>query len=213
MNIRRYTNQATKIFKLIKSDIGRPFTDQVSDLIYPELASDALEVLRTLVFIQKQIPAKDGRWFLIRIMPYRTLDDRIEGLVITFVNITDLKKTEVKLHETEQINRLLINSSSDIIIELSNDFLITEFNPEAEKFFGKKCEDVMDRNFIQMFVHENDRKKYLKELMEMLSSLQNKKLKMRVIDAGRLIKEGEWSASVLQNSLENTTGIFLSLKR
>jgi two-component system CheB/CheR fusion protein len=95
LNIRRYTNQATKIFKLIKSDIGRPFTDQVSDLVYPDLSADALEVLRTLVFIQKQIPAKDGRWFTIRIMPYRTFDDRIDGLVITFINNSDLKQLEV----------------------------------------------------------------------------------------------------------------------
>ena len=138
LNIRRYTNQATKIFKLIKSDIGRPFTDQVSDLIYPELAADAIEVLRTLVFIQKQIPTRDGRWFFIRIMPYRTLDDRIEGLVITFINISDLKRTEIKLHETDQINRLLINSSSDVIIELSADLNILEFNHEAEKSFRKK---------------------------------------------------------------------------
>ena len=111
LNIRRYTIQATKIFKLIKSDIGRPFTDLVSDLIYPELAADALEVLRTLVFIQKQIPSKDeGRWFSVRITPYRTFDDRIDGLVITFINISDLKQAEVKLHETEQIHRLFINS-------------------------------------------------------------------------------------------------------
>ncbi|MGB8358267.1 MAG: chemotaxis protein CheB, partial [Bacteroidales bacterium] len=80
LNIRRFTLAATKIFKLIKSDIGRPFTDQTSDLNYPELADDALEVLRTLVFIQKEIPARDGRWFLVRIMPYRTYDDRIDGL-------------------------------------------------------------------------------------------------------------------------------------
>jgi two-component system CheB/CheR fusion protein len=126
LNIRRYTNQATKIFKLIKSDIGRPFTDQVSDLIYPELADDASEVLRTLVFIQKQIPTRDGRWFFIRIMPYRTLDDRIEGLVITFINISDLKRAEIKLQEREQINRLLISSSSDVIIELSADLNILE---------------------------------------------------------------------------------------
>ena len=159
LNIRRFTNQATKIFKLIKSDIGRPFTDQVSDLIYPELASDALEVLRTLVFIQKQIPTRDGRWFFIRIMPYRTLDDRIEGLVITFINITDLKQAEVKLHETEQINRLLINSSSDVIIELSTDFKILEFSPEAEKFFGKNREEALNRNYIQMFVPEPVAKK------------------------------------------------------
>ena len=103
LNIRRYTNQATKIFKLIKSDIGRPFTDQVSQLIYPELAEDALEVLRTLMFIEKQIPTKDGRWFSTRIMPYRTFDDRIEGLVITFINISDLKKAEEKLNETEPV--------------------------------------------------------------------------------------------------------------
>ena len=172
LNIRRYTNQATKIFKLIKSDIGRPFTDQVSDLIYPELAADALEVLRTLVFIQKQIPTRDGRWFFIRIMPYRTFDDRIDGLVITFINISDLKQVEVKLHETEQINRLLLNSSSDIIIKLSTDLKILEFNPEAEKFFGKKHEDAVNQNFIQMFVPEQVRKKTEKDLNKLLNEMR-----------------------------------------
>jgi two-component system CheB/CheR fusion protein len=213
LNIRRFTNQTTKIFKLIKSDIGRPFTDQVSDLIYPELASDALEVLRTLVFVQKQIPAKDGRWFFIRIMPYRTLDDRIEGLVITFINISDLKHVEVKLHETEQINRLLINSSSDVIIELSTDLKILEFSPEAEKFFGKKCEDAVNRNYIQMFVPEPMRKKSEKDLNKLLNELHGGKFKMQVLAAGGNVPEVEWSASVLQNNLNIATGIILLLKR
>ncbi|MFO7659221.1 MAG: chemotaxis protein CheB [Bacteroidales bacterium] len=98
LNIRSFTPQATKIFKLIKGDIGRPFTDLVSDLIYPGLYDDSLEVLRTLIIIQKQIPTKDGRCFSIRIMPYRTFDDRIDGLVITFINLSILKQVEVKLH-------------------------------------------------------------------------------------------------------------------
>jgi two-component system CheB/CheR fusion protein len=213
LNIRRFTNQATKIFKLIKSDIGRPFTDQVSDLIYPELATDALEVLRTLVFIQKQIPTRDGRWFFIRIMPYRTLDDRIEGLVITFINISDLKQVEVKLHETEQINRLLINSSSDVIIELSKDLNILEFSPEAEKFFGKKREEAVNRNYIQMFVPEPVRKKSEKDLNKLLNEWPGGKFKMQVIVTGGNISEVEWSASVLQNNLKMATGIILSLKR
>jgi two-component system CheB/CheR fusion protein len=118
LNIRRFTNEATKIFKLINTDIGRPFTDQVSDLIYPELSADALDVLRTLVFIQKQIPTRDGRWFSIRIMPYRTFDDRIDGLVITFVNNSDIKHLESELLETEQMHRLILNSCSDVIIRL-----------------------------------------------------------------------------------------------
>lgn len=96
LKIRRYTNQATKIFKLIKSDIGRPITDQVSDINYPEMVEDALKVLNTLVFIEKQISGKDGQWFNVRIMPYRTFEDRIDGLVITFINISEFKKT---IHE------------------------------------------------------------------------------------------------------------------
>lgn len=103
LNIRRYTDQATKIFKLIKSDIGRPFTDQVSQLLYPDLEEDALEVLRTLIFIEKQIPTKDGRWYSIRIMPYRTLDDRIDGLVITFIDISKLKMVEEKLNKLNKL--------------------------------------------------------------------------------------------------------------
>ena len=110
LNIRRYTNQATKIFKLIKSDIGRPFTDQFSDLTYPEMTSDAFEVLKTLVYIQKQIPTSDDRWFTIRIMPYLTSDDRIDGLVITFINVTESKKLEAKLRETERLYHLLKKS-------------------------------------------------------------------------------------------------------
>jgi two-component system CheB/CheR fusion protein len=102
LNIRRFTNQATKIFKFIKSDIGRPFTDQVSDLLYPEMADDAMDVLRTLVFKEKQIPGKDGQWFSIRIMPYRTFDDRIDGLVITFINITELKQMEARIIEIKK---------------------------------------------------------------------------------------------------------------
>ena len=83
------------------------------------------------------MPTKDGRWFSIRIMPYRTLDDRIDGIVITFFNISDLKEVEVKLHETEQLNRLLLNSTSDIIIKLSTDLKIAEMNPSAETILEK----------------------------------------------------------------------------
>ncbi len=140
LNIRRYTNQATKIFKFIKGDIGRPFTDQVSQLIYPKLTEDALEVLRTLIFIEKQIPTEDGRWFSTRIMPYRTFDDRIDGLVITFIDITDLKQADEKLNETGQMFQLLLNSTSEVIIKLSTDWKILEFNSAAEEFFGIKRE-------------------------------------------------------------------------
>ena len=213
LNIRRFTFQATKIIKLIKSDIGRPFTDLVTDLVYPELSADALEVLKTLVFIQKPIPTKDGRWFNIRIMPYRTLDDRIDGLVITFINISELKKVELKLHETEQVNNLLFDSSSDILIKLSTDLKITEFNTTAEKFFGTKREDVLNRNYIQLFIPKTERKGTENSINKLQSQLLNSKFKMQVIAAGDKMPVVKCSVNVLFNSLKIATGMILSLKK
>jgi two-component system CheB/CheR fusion protein len=97
LNVRRFTPQATKIIKLIAADAGRPITDLASELKYPELADDAREVLRKLASVEKPINARDGRWFTVRIMPYRTVDDRIDGVVITFANITVSKTLEAKL--------------------------------------------------------------------------------------------------------------------
>ena len=97
LNVRRFTPQATQIIKLIPADVGRPITDLASDLRYPELAGDAHEVLRTLATTEKPIASRDGRWFTVRVMPYRTLDDRIDGVVITFADITAAKKLEAQL--------------------------------------------------------------------------------------------------------------------
>jgi len=146
-------------------------------------------------------------------MPYRTLDDRIEGLVITFINISDLKRAEIKLHEREQINRSLINSSSDVIIELSADLNILEFSPEAERFFGTNREDAVNHNYIQMFVPKPAQKKSVKDLNKLMNELQGGKLRMQVTTTGDKTSDVECSAIVLQNNLKMATGIILLLKR
>ena len=212
LNIRRFTNQATKIFKLIKSDIGRPFTDQVSDLIYPELATDAIEVLRTLVFVQKQITTSDGRWFSTRIMPYRTFDDRIDGLVITFFNISDYKKVEVELNETRQMHGLLLNLSTDIIIKLSTQWKIEEFNVGAEKFFGKKMAQALNKNYFQLFIPESFQKKAEKELNKILNEREDATCQLHVITGGGSIEIVDWSVNVLLNDMKMPTGMILITK-
>jgi PAS domain-containing protein len=103
LKVRRFTTQATKIIKLIPGDVGRPITDLASDLLYPELSADATEVLRKLSFAERPVNSRDGRWFTVRIMPYRTLDDRIDGVVITFGDITTAKTLEAQLREKHDI--------------------------------------------------------------------------------------------------------------
>ena len=102
LNIRRYTDQVTTIFKLRTTDLGRPFTDLVSNLQYPEIESHARQVLKSLSSIEKAISTNDNRWFNVRIMPYRTLDDRIDGLVMTFTDITFAKKLEIELKKANE---------------------------------------------------------------------------------------------------------------
>ncbi|AWI81120.1 chemotaxis protein CheB [Parazoarcus communis] len=99
MLLRRFSSHATKIFKLISGDVGRPLSHIVTDLDYPGLRDDAMEVLRTLMFCEKEIETHDGRWYRARIMPYRTQDNVINGVVITFIDISETKKLEASLRE------------------------------------------------------------------------------------------------------------------
>jgi len=97
LHIRRFTTGADKLFKLIPADVGRPLSDITSDLLYPGMIEEAREVLRTLIFSEKQTATVDGRWFSVRIMPYRTMEDVIDGVVITFADITAAKTLEAEL--------------------------------------------------------------------------------------------------------------------
>ena len=97
LNVRRYTDQIKRIVNLREADIGRPLTDLSTTLVYPGLYDDAKETLRTLSFIEKQVATTDGLWFLVRIKPYRTLANVIQGVVITLIDITAAKELESRL--------------------------------------------------------------------------------------------------------------------
>jgi len=99
LKVRRFTPQTLDIVKLIPGDIGRPITDLVNQLDYPELVDDANEVLRTLIFRERQVFANNERCFRVRIMPYRTQSNRIDGLVVTFVDISAMKELESTMRE------------------------------------------------------------------------------------------------------------------
>jgi chemotaxis methyl-accepting protein methylase len=99
LHVRRFTPGANKLFKLLPGDAGRPLSDIANDLVYAHMIEEAREVLRTLVFSEKQITTTDGRWFSVRIMPYRTMEDVIDGVVMTFTDITAAKTLEAKLIE------------------------------------------------------------------------------------------------------------------
>jgi two-component system CheB/CheR fusion protein len=97
LRITRYTPPAVSLFNLIPSDVGRPLTDLTTQLAYPELAADELNVLRQLVPIEREVQLTDGTCYLARLLPYRTIEDHIAGVVLTFVDITERKHNEEAL--------------------------------------------------------------------------------------------------------------------
>ncbi len=153
LNIRRFTDSMTEIIKLRKTDVGRPFTELASWLLYPEIERHALEVLDTLIPVETTIATHDGRWFVARTMPYRTIDYRIDGLVMTFSDITAAKKLvmEVKLVNdalaiSETRYRRLFETSQDGILILDAETgLIQDVNPFLIKLLGYAKEQFLEK--------------------------------------------------------------------
>ena len=99
LQIKRYTPQIQQLFNITSADIGRPLQHFTHNLEYDLMASDADESLRSLRSLEREIRSNDGRWFMARVRPYRTTDDRIDGVVFTFVDISERKETEERLRE------------------------------------------------------------------------------------------------------------------
>ncbi|HRQ66827.1 MAG TPA: PAS domain-containing protein, partial [Xanthomonadaceae bacterium] len=94
LNVRRFTDRAAKLISLREVDIGRPLSELASSLQYPELHEDAEETLRTLAPSERCIETSTGRRFKVRIMPYRRQDNRIDGVVITLLDVTAAAEQE-----------------------------------------------------------------------------------------------------------------------
>ncbi len=126
----------------------------VSDLQYPEIAAHAEEVLRSLIFKETDISASNERWFTVRIMPYRTFDDRIDGLVITFIDISKARQLEIEIASTN-FNQYEKQSSE---LATANKKLVSE-NKEKQK----RADELVIANK-QLLVDNKEKKKLEAEL-------------------------------------------------
>ncbi|NML45205.1 PAS domain S-box protein [Ramlibacter sp. G-1-2-2] len=139
LRITRYTPSAVSLFNLIPTDVGRPLTDLTTQLQYPELGSDEQRVLERLVPVEREVGQTDGSWYLARLLPYRTIEDRIAGVVLSFINITERKQAE----EVRLWLSAVVTSTADGIVSFSLDQTILSWNAGAERIFGYTAEDAI----------------------------------------------------------------------
>jgi len=123
MRIRMFTPPISELFNITETDIGRAITDFTSRLLYDGIEDDARTVLRDLSPLETEVQSRDGRWFIIRLRPYRTVEDKINGVVLTFVDITSRRKVENELRESQSNYQVLFDSIDEgfAIIEIAFD--------------------------------------------------------------------------------------------
>ncbi len=122
LRVMRYTPATVSFFNLIPSDTGRPLADLKSQVDYPELIADAQAVLRSLVPVEREVGKLDGGWFLARLLPYRTTDDRIGGVVLTLVDISARKQAEAALLQSETQMRSFVMVSTNTVYNMNADW-------------------------------------------------------------------------------------------
>jgi len=162
--IRRFTPAVIKIFNLIHTDIGRPISDITAKIQIKDLHDHAKEVLRTLTRQELEVQDENGVWYSMRIMPYRTLENVIDGVVINFVDVSNLK-------EVKQLSRLatVVRDSNDAVTVQDLDGNILAWNKGAVQMYGWSEAEALEMNARQL-VPQNKRK----ELTTLLKMVKNK---------------------------------------
>jgi two-component system CheB/CheR fusion protein len=150
LNIKRFTPAAMRLFRLLPGDIDRPVSDLARFSDVERLVDDARQVLETLTPIERETRTAGGEHFLRRTLPYRTLQDRIEGVVVTFTDITELKRTSESLRRYATV----IKDSNDAVIVHDLEGHIVAWNRGAQTVYGYPESEILNSNFAALLPEE-----------------------------------------------------------
>jgi two-component system CheB/CheR fusion protein len=150
LRVMRFTPAASTIINLIPSDVGRPVAHIVSNLAgYDRLVADTQEVLDTLVPKEIEVATNAGKFYTLRIQPYRTLENVIEGAVISFVDITAMVQTREELRKANDLLRLavVVRDAHDAVTVQDLEGNTRAWNPAATRMYGWSESEALRLNF------------------------------------------------------------------
>jgi two-component system CheB/CheR fusion protein len=154
--IKLFTARARDIFNLLPTDIGRKLSDITNTLNYDRLHGDVDGVLERLQPFEAELDTRGGRSYLMRILPYRTSDDHIDGVVLSFVDISTRRQAERNLVTSDQRFRLLIESAVDYaIFTMTSAGIVDSWNTGAERMFGYPIDAIVGTSASVLFTPED----------------------------------------------------------
>lgn len=128
LKIRRFTKEATKLIKLITSDVGRPLSDIVSTINYPTMIKDIEQVIEKVAFKEKEVFTTEGKWYKVKIMPYKTSKNVIDGATITFMDINKIKIIQEKMQLALNYAENIINTVKEPLIIIDQHLMVVSAN-------------------------------------------------------------------------------------
>nr|WP_145547003.1 PAS domain S-box protein [Variovorax boronicumulans] len=155
LRITRFTPSAVALFNLIPTDVGRPLSDLTSHLDYPNLGSDAAQVLERLAPIEHEVDEEGGNRFLVRMLPYRTLDDHIGGVVLTFVDITERKRGQEALRRSEERFSAIAEQATVGLVQTTLEGRISFVNRSYCAMLGYDEKELLGRNVLDLVAPED----------------------------------------------------------
>lgn len=154
--VRRFTPAVRDLLDLIPSDVGRPLADLRRKFNDPDMLSDAQDVLDRQIPVEREVASESGRTYLRRVLTYRTQDDRIDGVVVAFVDVTDRRRAEAAVRASEEHRRLILASAVDFaILTIADDRTITSWSPGAVVMFGYAEAEILGRPIDLLFTPED----------------------------------------------------------
>ena len=156
LRIKRFTPRAADLFSIIASDIGRSLLYLTHKLDYDALAEDVNATFDTLRLVEREVRSSEGRCYIVRLLPYRTNEDRIEGAVMTFFDITLRRQAEEQAQAIEARMRMVAESSDDFaLITMDEEGRTTSWNKGAEALFGYGEREMLGQTLDLLFVPED----------------------------------------------------------
>ncbi len=150
LKIRRFTTLAQQVFNLIPTDLGRPFSDIQPNLVLPELGASIQETIDTLVTKEQEVQDRMGRWYSLRIRPYRTLDNRIDGVVMGSIDIDTLKRSAMGLEAARDYANAIVETVRQPLLVLAADFRIIRANRYFYSTFAVTPEQTEQRSIFEL---------------------------------------------------------------
>ena len=145
--IRKYTPAVTEVINIMEMDVGRPIEHITRNIEGSGFMEDVRSVLINLVPVEKEISTKKGKWYLMRILPYRTVNNVVEGIVITFLDINEKKQFEDKLEKERDLLMRILENSPVAKTMVDREGNIVFANQKAAEIFGLSREEILQRSF------------------------------------------------------------------